>query len=281
MTAPRSTIALTGVTGTIGGLVLARIGELEPVVVVRDASRAPSGFEARVAEHGDADACRAAFAGVDALLLVSASESPTRRREHATAIAAAAAAGVRHVVYTSFQGAAADATFTLGRDHHAAEEALRASGMAWTFLRDSLYQESLVRFADAEGVIRGPAGDGRLAVVSRVDVADVAAAVLRDPDAHAGATYTLTGPDAPTITEAVARASAASGASLRFEDETIESAYAWRRAQWGAEQWQLDAWVSTYTAIADGSLAETTDDVERITGRRARSIEETLSPLLG
>lgn len=273
----RGVLALTGVTGALGGLVLARLADLAPTVIVRDAARAPAGFEARVAAYADADACRTALTGVDTLLLVSASESRTRRDDHATVIAAAADAGVRHVVYTSFQGAAADATFTLGRDHHAAEEALRASGMRWTFLRDGLYQESLVRLADADGLVRGPAGDGRLAAVCRVDVADVAAAVLRDPAAHVGETATLTGPDAPTIGDAIARTAAATGRSLRYRHETVEDAYAWRRDVYGAEDWQLDAWVTTYTAIADGSLAEVSPDVERVLGRPARSIEQAFA----
>ena len=273
----RGTLALTGATGALGGLVLAQLADLDPIVVVRDAARAPEGFEARVAAYADADRCRAAFAGVDTLLLVSASESRTRRLDHATVIAAAADAGVGHVVYTSFQGAAPDATFTLGRDHHVAEQALRASGMRWTFLRDGLYQESLVRFANAEGVVRGPAGDGRIAAVSRRDVAEVAAAVLRDPAPHAGETCTLTGPEAPTLADAIARGGAATGQDLRYEDETVEDAYAWRRDEWGAEDWQLDAWVSTYTAIADGSLAEVSPDVDRILGRPARTIEQTFA----
>ncbi len=273
----RGVLALTGVTGTLGGLVLEQLADLAPIAVVRDAARAPAGVEVRVAAYADADECRAAFTGVDTLLLVSASESPTRRLDHATAIAAAAEAGVGHVVYTSFQSAAPDATFTLGRDHHEAEQALRASGMRWTFLRDGLYQESLVRFADADGVVRGPAGDGRIAAVAQQDIADVAAAVLRDPAPHAGETYTLTGPEAPTMAEAIARGGIATGRTLRYEDETVEDAYAWRRDAWGAEDWQLDAWVSTYTAIADGSLGTVSPDVERVLGRPARSIEQTFA----
>lgn len=273
----RGVLALTGVTGTLGGLVLEQLADLAPIAVVRDAARAPAGVEVRVAAYADADACRAAFTGVDTLLLVSASESPTRRLDHATAIAAAAEAGVGHVVYTSFQSAAPNATFTLGRDHHEAEQALRASGMRWTFLRDGLYQESLVRFADADGVVRGPAGDGRIAAVAQQDIADVAAAVLRDPAPHAGETYTLTGPEAPTMAEAIARGGIATGRTLRYEDETVEDAYAWRRDAWGAEDWQLDAWVSTYTAIADGSLGTVSPDVERVLGRPARSIEQTFA----
>ena len=114
---------------------------------------------------------------------------------------------MRHVVYTSFAGAAPDATFTLGRDHDDAEAGdPRESGMTFTFLRDNFYADLLPYFADESGVIRGPAGDGRVAAVARGDVADVALAVLRDPAAHADATYVLTGPEALTIGEIAARA---------------------------------------------------------------------------
>ena len=126
--------------------------------------------------------------------------------------------------------------------------------MGFTLLRDNFYADVLPLFADESGVLRGPAGEGRVAAVARADVADVAAAVLRDPGAHAGATYTLTGPEALTLSEVAARAGAVLGRDLRFEDETVEEAYASRRAAYpDAEYWQLDAWVSTYTAIADGS----------------------------
>lgn len=268
------TTAVTGSTGALGGLVARTLAEdlrTDLRLVVRDASRAPDyDTDVRVCTYADHDAAVAALRGVDVLFMVSASESADRRGQHRTFVRAAADAGVRHVVYTSFAGAAPDAIFTLGRDHADAEAAIRESGMAFTFLRDNFYLDVLPFFADAEGVIRGPAGDGRVAAVARVDVAAAAAAVLRDPGAHAGATYTLTGPEALTLGEVAARL------GLRFEDETEEAAYAWRREQYGAEQWQLDAWVSTYRAIRDGSVAEVTDDVERLTGRPPRSLEAAL-----
>jgi NAD(P)H dehydrogenase (quinone) len=68
------------------------------------------------------------------------------------------------------------------------------------------------------------------------------------------------------------------GRTLRFEDESVEQAYAWRREAYGAEDWQLDAWVSTYTAIAGGTVAEVTDDVRRVTGRAPRTLEQALTP---
>jgi NAD(P)H dehydrogenase (quinone) len=101
--------------------------------------------------------------------------------------------------------------------------------------------------------------------------------VLRQPAAHAGAAYTLTGPEAITLTEAAARLSAALGREFRFEDETEEAARAWRREKYDAEDWQLDAWVSIYTAIRDGSLAEVTDDVARVSGHPARTLEQALT----
>ena len=199
--------------------------------------------------------------------MVSAAESKNRREEHRTFIDAARRAGVRHIVYTSFSGAAPDATFTLGRDHFDAEQAIAESGMTSTVLRDNFYLDVLPLFADESGVIRGPAGEGRVAGVARADVADVAAAILRDPESHAGATYTLTGPEALSLDEVAARAGAALGRDLRFEDETVEEAYASRRAAYpDAEDYLLEAWVSTYTAIADGSCAEVTGDVEKVTG---------------
>ena len=270
------TLALTGTTGALGGLVAAALADLSPLQIVRDPSRAPAGGEVRQAAYADLAAARGALAGVDTLLMVSAAEAEDRRDHHRNFITAAAEAGVRHIVYTSFAGAAPEATFTLGRDHWDAEMAIRETGMGFTFLRDNFYTDLIPLFADAAGVIRGPAGDGLIASVGRMDVADVAAAVLRDPEAHRDETYVLTGPAAYTLTEAAARAGAVLGRDLRFEDETEEAAYAWRREEYGAAPWQLDAWVSTYTAIRDGSVADVTDDVRRVTGHEARTLEQVL-----
>jgi len=274
-----SNLAVTGATGSVGRRVAELVADLGPRLLVRDPSRAPDLVGASVARasYGDFELCVEALDGVDVLLMVSASESKTRRDEHRTFIRAAAEAGVGHVVYTSFASAAPDAAFTLGRDHFDAEQAIRESGMAYTFLRDNFYLDVLPYFADAEGVIRGPAGDGRVAAVARADVADVAAVALRSPAEHAGTTYELTGPEAMTFTEVAARTSTALGRPLRFEDESVEDAYAWRREAYGAEDWQLDAWVSTYTAVRDGEMSRVTDDVRLVSGHPARSLEDVLA----
>lgn len=274
------TLAVTGSTGGLGGLVaqdLANRG-VPQRLVVRSAGRAPTLDEAAVveAEYGDREAMVRALDRLDTLLLVSASESADRMAQHRAAVDAAAEAGVGHVVYTSFLGAAPDCTFTLGRDHWATEQLVRDAGLGFTFLRDSLYLDFVPHLAGEDGVIRGPAGDGRLAGVAREDIARVAVAALLDPDAHRGATYDLTGPEAFTLTEAAAVLGEATGRDVTFHDETVEEAYA-SRAPYDAPQWQLDAWVSTYTAIRAGELATVSDDVRRVTGRDPVSLRELLS----
>ncbi|TNM47235.1 SDR family oxidoreductase [Nocardioides albidus] len=262
--------AVTGATGALGGRVaraLAARGVAQRLLV-RDPSRAPAlpGAEVATASYADREAVASALAGVRTLLMVSAAESADRLDQHCAFVDAAAAAGVEHVVYTSFLGAAPDATFTLARDHWATEEHLRASGMAFTFLRDSFYLDLMPALVGEDGVIRGPAGEGRVAAVSRDDVAASAVAVLLAPERHAAATYDLTGPEALTFTEIAAILTERTGRTVRFHDETVEEAYASRR-RWEAPAWQYDAWVSTYTAIARGELAAVTDHVEQLTGR--------------
>ena len=261
-------IGITGPSGQIGGLVarqLAGAGVTQRLLV-RDAKKvlAVAGADVVVAgSYGDAVAWRRALDGVDVLLMVSAQESTDRLAQHFTFVDAAAAAGVQHVVYTSFFGAAPDATFTLARDHWATEERIKASGLRFTFLRDNLYMDVLPYFA-GEGAIRGPAGDGRLAPVSRVDVSRVAVAALCDPVAHAGRTYDLTGPESLSFSEIAALLTASTGRPVRYEDETVDEAYA-SRAKYNAPAWQVEAWVSTYVAIRRGEMARVTGDVERVT----------------
>lgn len=272
-------VAVTGATGQVGGRVARRLAAagVEQRLVVRDPARAPRlpAATVAVASYGDAVAARAALAGVDVLFMVSGTETADRVEAHRGFIDAAAAAGVRHVVYTSYYGAAPDATFTLGRQHWATEQHIRASGLAFTFLRDNLYADFLPDMVGEDGVIRGPAGDGRVSAVARDDVADVAAAVLRDPAAYAGATLNLTGPQALSLAEAADTIGAVTGRSVRYHPETVEEAYA-SRARYGAPPWQVDAWVSTYTAIAAGEMDGVSSAVADVTGHRATTVEAVI-----
>lgn len=273
-------LGITGSTGALGRLVARALSErgLEQRLLVRDPARAPELPGASVARtsYADPELARASLEGVTTLFMVSGAEAEDRLAQHRTFLDAAADAGVEHVVYTSFLGAAADCTFTLGRDHWATEEHVRARGLAHTFLRDSFYLDFLPELVGEDGVIRGPAGDGRVAAVTRADIARSAVAVLTDPAAHRDRTYDLTGPEALSFAEVAALLTAHTGRTVTYHDESVEEAYA-SRLRWPAPPWQYDAWVSTYTAIAAGELATVTDHVERLTGRPPTGLAAYLS----
>ncbi len=283
-------IAVTGSTGTVGGLV-ARALSAQGVplrLVGRDPSRLPDlpGSEpAPAAEYRDTGAMRRALDGVETVFLVSGRESADRQAEHRSAVDAAVAAGVQRVVYLSFLGAAEDCTFTFGRDHWHTEQAVRASGLQHTFLRDSFYSDMLPLMAGDDGVIRGPAGDGRLSAVAQADVADVATAVLLaaadgGPPQHDGQTYDVTGPEALSLAEVARTITEVTGREVSYHQETIEEAYA-SRAHYGAPAFEVDGWVTTYVAIARGEVEHVSDTVPRLTGHAARSLADVLRAARG
>jgi len=273
-------LAVTGSTGELGSRVARRLAasDVAQRLLVRDASRAPAldgAVPVTFENYDDHDSVVEALRGVTTLFMVSAAENADRLGQHYAFVDAAAEAGVRHVVYTSFSGAAEDATFTLGRHHYFTEERIKQSGMDWTFLRDNLYLDFFPHLVGEDGVIRGPAGDGVVAAVTRDDIAAAAAEVLSKPGAHVGSTYVMTGPEALTMAEVADTLTRLQGRPVSFHNETVEEAYESRK-KWDVPDWQYDAWVSTYTAIAAGEMAEVTDHVLRLTGRRPMSLADLL-----
>ncbi len=271
-------LALTGSTGRLGGRIARLLADagVPQRLLVRDLARAPSLALSTpaVAAFSDSAAVQHALADIDVVLMISAAESPNRVAEHIAFVNAAAAAGVTHVVYTSFCNASPVATFTLARDHYVTEQHIRQSGMRFTFLRDNLYADFLPMMVGDDGVIRGPAGTGRVSAVAQDDVADAAVAVLRNADVHAGLTYDLTGPEALSLADVASIISETTGRTVRYHAETLEEAYQ-SRASYGAPPWQVEAWVSTYSAIAAGEMAVVSPAVEVLTGHAPRSFGQT------
>ena len=279
-------IAVTGATGALGRRVVPRLAGREDValrLVVRETARAPRVPGAEVAAvpggYADGPGLTAALAGVHTLYLVSAAEAEDRLQQHLTAVAAAAAAGVQRVVYTSFLGAAPDAVFTLARQHAATEEALAATGVRTTVLRHAMYADFVPFFAaleDGRAVIAAPADDGRASFVSRDDLADVAAAVLLDDSpALDGAVLDVTGPEALSLDDAAAVLAEVTGRPATYRRQTVEEAWATRRPS-GHPDWEVEGWVTSYRAIAAGELSRVTDVVPTLTGHPARTVAEHL-----
>lgn len=280
--APAPRIAVTGATGQLGGRVARILADagVPQRLLVRSPERAPRLPAAEIVRAGYDDSAEEALAGITTVLMVSAGEGPDRLAQHEAFLSAAERAGVRHIAYTSFFRAAPEATFLYARDHFHTEQRIRSGGMSWTFLRDNFYADILPGFAeelpDGTRVIRGPAGSGYLAPVTRDDVARAAAVILRDPASHAGRSYELTGPQELSMAEIAAEITRATGIQVRYQEETVEEARA-SRARYNAPEWELAGWISTYLAIARGELAPATADIEKITGRPATSFAAFLA----
>lgn len=273
-------IGVTGASGEVGGRVARRLADrgLRQRLVVRDAARAPRLPAAEVAvagDYGDTAAMTKALAGLDTLFLVPAAEDADRMRLHRSAVDAAVAAGVERIVYLSFLAAAPEATFTFARDHYWTEQHIRGTGLEFTFLRASQYLDWVPVFASPEGVIAGPAGDGRVAWVARDDIADVALVALTDRR-HSGKTYDMTGPESHTLSYAAEQLSTFAGRPVTYRVETLEQAYA-SRAAYGAPGFAVDGWVSSYLAVASGELDIVSETVAELAGHRPQTLPELLA----
>ena len=182
------TIAITGATGQLGRLVVEklknRIGADHIVALARSPEKAADlGVDVRAFDYNAADTLAPALQGVDQLLLISGSEIGQRTAQHKAVIAAAKAAGVQHIAYTSvLHGAANPAPVT--PEHTATEDALAASGITTTLLRNGWYMANYTMGLAAaleHGALIGASGNARISAATREDYADAAVAVLTDP----------------------------------------------------------------------------------------------------
>ncbi len=218
------TIAITGSTGQLGRLVIqqliARNAGTRVVALARSLEKAAHlGVAARVADYERPDTLDAALAGVDTLLLISSNEIGKRATQHATVIAAAARAGVTHIVYTSLLHADTS-PIDLAEEHRTTEAAIKASGIPFTILRNGWYTENYtasIGGALAGGAFIGSARDGRVSGATRDDFAAAAVAVLLG-SGHEGKTYELAGDEAFTLSELATELSRQSGKEIPYRD---------------------------------------------------------------
>jgi NAD(P)H dehydrogenase (quinone) len=270
---------VTGSTGEVGGRVARRLASqgIAQRLVVRDVARAPrfkGAVPVEASSYADTPAMTSALQGAETLFLVSGRESEDRLQQHLAAVDAARDARVARIVYLSFLGAAPDATFTLARQHYATEQHIQNSGTSFTFLRSGMYADFVPYFTGKDGVIRGPAGEGRVSWVTRDDIAAVVVSVLLS-DGHEGHTYDMTGPEAFSMTDTAEILSRVTGRPITYHAETLNEAWESRRTS-GAPDWEIEGWVTSYTAVAAGELDVVTDDVEEVTGHPPQALEPFL-----
>ena len=276
-------IAITGVTGNLGGMVsrLCKKNGIEVRNLVRNVEKAGKlGFSnVFKSSYDKSEDTVKSLEGIEVLFMVSGSENPNRVQQHKDFIDAAKVAGVSHVIYLSFYNASKNSIFTLGRDHYATEEYIKENGFKYTFLRDNFYADFFVDLCREYGEIKGPAGNGKVSAVVRSDVSEVAAKILENPGKWENQTLNMTEPEELSMDEIVKAVSKYFGKEIKYIEETVEEAYESRKI-WKAEQWEYDSWISTYTAIVENEQSGISNDIEKVLGRKATSLAEYLEKIV-
>jgi NAD(P)H dehydrogenase (quinone) len=225
------------------------------------------------------------------MLLISTARVGTRVGQHANAANAAVAAGVKHIVYTSIMSAdQPNNPAIVKNDHFATEEIIKSTGAAWTFLRDSQYAEAIAMAvippALANGSLPDNAHDGAIAFVSRDDCVASAVGVLTTPG-HENRAYDITGPELSSFPKAVAMAIEMTGRKIDYRYVSDEEMFAYfdslgvpRHASDDPSKsiipWSSDDMVTFGQAIREGYFSRATDSVEKLTGRKPRSLLDVL-----
>jgi NAD(P)H dehydrogenase (quinone) len=283
------TIVVSGATGHLGRLavehLLARGVSASDIVA---AGRSPesltaltesTGVRTAVIDFRDTATLDAALAGADSFVLVSGNEAGRRVAQHQNAIDAAQRAGIARIVYTSAPKATTS-SFILAPDHKATEEAIAASGIPATILRNVWYHENQAdAYAQAvhTGVYAASMGDGRVASAPRTNYAEAIAAVLTT-DGHVGATYELSGDTAWTGTDFAAAASAASGRDVVFTPLTSDEHLAALSAA-GLEAGTASFLVALDANMRDGLLSDISGELSQLIGHPTQSIADYLTAL--
>lgn len=268
------TIVVTGATGQLGRLVIqdlvSRIGSDRIVASTRNPDAAADlGVTVRYGDFDRPDTLRTAFAGADRLLLVSTASggNETRAAQHIRAIETAAEVGVGHILYTSIT-AADTSKIALVQAHRPTEEAILATGIPYTFLRNNWYLENdfgTVQGALATGTIATSSQRGRFAPAARADYARAAAAVLAT-DGHENTVYELGAPVAYSYADWADAVAAETGRDITYT-EIDDDAAAARLAGAGVPAHMVELVVDYYQAVARGDLDVPGDDLVRLTGR--------------
>jgi NAD(P)H dehydrogenase (quinone) len=278
-------IAVTGATGQLGRLVIAALKNQASPGEVIALARNPAttqglGVSARAADYSQPATLDVALHGIDTLLLVSSSEIGQRTAQHRNVIEAARRAGVGRLVYTSLLHADSS-PISLAAEHVETEAALKASGIAYTILRNGWYTENYtgsVAGALAGGAFIGSAGDGRISAATRADFADAAAAVLTG-SGHEGRTYELAGDTSFSLAELAAEISRQTARALPYVN-LPEAEYAATLAGFGLPEFLAKGLAAWDVDASRGALFDEGRELSRLIGRPTTSLAEAVAAAL-
>lgn len=278
-------IGITGATGQLGRLVVEKLKEIgvkeQVVALVRNPEKAADlGVEVRKFDYTLPETLESSLRGIDKVLLISGNELGQRLPQHKAVIAAAKSAGVAQVIYTSILHADSS-PLSLAAEHLATEEALKASGLAFTILRNGWYTENYTGSAKGAlgaGAFIGCAGEGRIASAARIDFAEAAAKVLAS-EGHAGKVYELAGDTAYTLAELAAEISRQSGKEIPYNN-LPEVQYATILKSFGLPDGLAEMLADSDTGASKGGLYDDQKVLSGLIGRATTPLAKVVADAL-
>src|SRR6202521_2343769 len=274
-------ILVTGATGLNGSELVRRLSAKGVPVraLVRSAARAEElsslpNVEIVAGDMARPETLSEALRGVDRAMLISSSD-PAMLEVQSNFIAAAAKAGVKHVVKLSGIMPELDSPFRFARMHGEIEQRLEASGMAFTHLRAGEFFPAYfrqVRSIVARGALMLPMEDARIASIDIGDIAEVAATVLTTPG-HEGKIYPITGPEALSMAEVAEKLSTATGKRIRYVNVAPEEAKSAQLAA-GVPPYTADALAELFAERRKGKEGQVSPIIQTIFGGRPTSFDE-------
>jgi NAD(P)H dehydrogenase (quinone) len=281
-------IAITGATGQLGQLVIENLLKTVPanqlVAIVRNPAKAQAlgdkGIVVRQGDYTDEASLKAAFQGVEKLLLISGSVVGQRAVQHRNVINAAKAAGVKFIAYTSLLHAD-KSPLGLHVEHVETEKMLAESGIPYALLRNGWYTENYLASAPPaieHGVFIGAAGEGKIASATRVDYAAAAARVMSE-EGHAGKVYELAGDNAWTLSELAAELSKQSGKAVSYQNLS-EADFAAALKGVGLPAGLADMLADSDIGASKGGLFDDSHTLSKLIQRPTSPLSESVKSIL-
>lgn len=283
-------ILVTGATGNLGkatiDFLLKKGAAPESIIaLVRDAAKAAdlaaSGVTVKIGDYNDYASLVAAFAGVDKLLLVSGNDIENRSKQQIDVVNAAKEAGVKHILYTSFERKNETATSPIAiiaGSHLATEKAIIESGLKYTLFRNNLYFDVLPMFLGEHVLETGiffPAGDGKTAFALRNDMAEAIANVLLS-EGHEDKNYYISNTENISIADVAAALSELSGKTIAYNSPSQE-VYTETLTNAGVPTEYIQLFAGFAEGIKQGEFATDKTDLEALLGRKPTSINTFLA----
>ncbi len=283
-------ILISGATGnfgraTIDFLLKKNIPAINITAMVRDSVKAENfknqGINIKIGNYDNYDELVNAFDGIEKLLLISSNDLVKRSKQHANVVNAAKEAGVKHIVFTSFERNNETETspiFLLATTYIETEKLIKSIGIPYTFLRNSLYAEVLPMFMGEKVLETGiffPAGDGKASFTSRLDMAEAAANILVS-EGHLYKEYGLANDTNYSFNDVATILSEVSGKEITYTSPTIEI-YADTLSKAGVPTEFIEMLASFGEGMRQGEFTTTKSDLYKLLGRRPTTLNDYLT----